>query len=131
MKLMPFIGWNELDPLSRDALTSVFLGISCSLNNNAHEMGKTILQQNALILVPSGESDDHVVPLREHWLLVDGNRISKIAPQVTPPSAETLVIDCAGRIISPGFVDTHHHLWQTQLKARHANHTLLEFMPSG
>lgn len=77
VKLMPFIGWNELDPLSRDALTSVFLGISCSLNNNAHEMGKTILQQNALILVPSGESDDHVVPLREHWLLVEGTESAR------------------------------------------------------
>jgi cytosine/adenosine deaminase-related metal-dependent hydrolase len=35
------------------------------------------------------------------------------------------------KIISPGFVDTHHHLWQTQLKGRHANELLLEYMASG
>jgi cytosine/adenosine deaminase-related metal-dependent hydrolase len=34
-------------------------------------------------------------------------------------------------IVSPGFIDTHHHVWQTQLKGRHANQTLLEYLPNG
>lgn len=31
----------------------------------------------------------------------------------------------------PGFIDTHHHVWQTQLKGRHANQTLLNYFPTG
>jgi hypothetical protein len=28
-------------------------------------------------------------------------------------------------------VDTHHHLWQTQLKGRHADHGLVSYMYTG
>ncbi|PYH92904.1 composite domain of metallo-dependent hydrolase [Aspergillus ellipticus CBS 707.79] len=72
----------------------------------------SILLHNATILVPSG---DDVVPLRGHDLLIEGNSIAQIAPQIAP-GAEAEVLDCTGKIISPGFIDTHHHVWQTQLK---------------
>ncbi|GAT22114.1 5-methylthioadenosine/S-adenosylhomocysteine deaminase n1 [Aspergillus luchuensis] len=91
-------------------------------------MPSTILLQNATILVPSG---DDVTPLREHSLLIEGNKIAQISSHIAPPSADTQVIDCTGKIVSPGFIDTHHHLWQTQLKGRHADHTLIEYMPTG
>ena len=41
------------------------------------------------------------------------------------------VIDCAGKIVSLGFIDTHHHVWQTQLRGVHADETFLEYFPSG
>ncbi|KAL6234372.1 hypothetical protein BDW75DRAFT_168480 [Aspergillus navahoensis] len=92
----------------------------------------SILLTNATILVPSGGDNDYVVALRDHSLLIEGNRISRIAAEIEPPSpGHTEVLDCTGKIISPGFIDTHHHLWQTQLKGRHANHTLMEYMPAG
>ncbi|ORY67401.1 uncharacterized protein BCR38DRAFT_510246 [Pseudomassariella vexata] len=31
----------------------------------------------------------------------------------------------------PGFIDTHCHLWQTQYKGVHANHTLIGYLPPG
>ncbi|KAH8812267.1 hypothetical protein F5884DRAFT_784915 [Xylogone sp. PMI_703] len=91
----------------------------------------SILLQNATIIVPSGQGDDRVVPLRGHSLLIEGKTISCITPHIEPPSSSTEVIDCTGKIISPGFIDTHHHVWQTQLKGRHGDHSLLAYIPAG
>lgn len=93
-------------------------------------MSAHVLLQNATILVPSGKPDDSVMPLRNHSLLVRDDRICQIAENIIPPT-DTEVIDCTDKIISPGLVDTHHHLWQTQLKGRHADQTLLEYLPNG
>lgn len=92
---------------------------------------QSILLQNATLLVPKGSGDDHVIPLKNHSLLIEGNKIARIAAHIDPPYETTEVIDCSAKIISPGFVDTHHHVWQTQLKGRHANHSLLEYMVPG
>ncbi|KAK6355496.1 hypothetical protein TWF696_004593 [Orbilia brochopaga] len=69
-----------------------------------------------------------IVVAEKKDILIEGNKIKKIGESLDPGGAE--VIDCTGKLISPGFVDTHHHVWQTQLKGRHANHMLLEYMPT-
>jgi cytosine/adenosine deaminase-related metal-dependent hydrolase len=94
-------------------------------------MPSFILLKNATILVPSRVGDDNVVPLRGYSLLIEGNRIALIEPLIEPPFDSTEIIDCTGKVLCPGFIDTHHHLWQTQLKGRHADQTLLEYMTSG
>ncbi|KAJ5965392.1 hypothetical protein N7481_012106 [Penicillium waksmanii] len=93
-------------------------------------MTSQILLRNATILVPSGQPNDYVKPLRGHSLLIEGKRISKIATTIDPPTGAQ-IFDCTGKIIAPGFIDTHHHVWQTQLKGRHADQTLLEYLPTG
>ncbi|KAI1068701.1 hypothetical protein LB507_006216 [Fusarium sp. FIESC RH6] len=91
----------------------------------------SILLKNATLLVPRGSGDDTIVPLKNHSLLIEGNKITRIAAQIDPPSESTEVIDCTAKLITPGFIDTHHHVWQTQVKGRHADHGLLEYMAPG
>ena len=53
-------------------------------------------------------------------VLLEGSRILDIAPSIDAGDAE--VIDATGRIVMPGFVDTHHHQFETALRS---------FLPDG
>jgi cytosine/adenosine deaminase-related metal-dependent hydrolase len=70
---------------------------------------------------------DHLNPVKADVLVVD-NQITEIAAFIAPPTRDTIVIDCTGKIVSPGFVDTHHHVWQTQLKGIHADDLLFDYL---
>ncbi len=58
-------------------------------------------------------------------LLVEGDRIAAIAPQLQVDDAE--VVDGSGCIVIPGLVNAHMHTWQTALRGLAANWTLLEY----
>jgi 5-methylthioadenosine/S-adenosylhomocysteine deaminase len=44
-------------------------------------------------------------------VLIDGKTIAQVGPNLAAGDAE--VIDCAGTIVMPGFVTTHHHQYET------------------
>ena len=48
-------------------------------------------------------------------VLVEGKKILAIGPNLNAPLAT--VINARGRIVMPGFVDTHHHQYQTALRS--------------
>ncbi|KIW84032.1 hypothetical protein Z517_03278 [Fonsecaea pedrosoi CBS 271.37] len=73
---------------------------------------------------------DNVEVLRNTDILIQANKIVKIGQKLSAPSGAAIT-DCRGKIISPGFIDTHHHLWQTQLKGRHAEQSVFDYIPSG
>ena len=88
----------------------------------------SVLLAGGTLLVHS--DDDRVRMLRDTDLLIENNKIAKIEQNIQPPSGAQF-IDCKDKIISPGFVGTHHHVWQTQLKGRHSDDTLLDYHPKG
>jgi len=90
-------------------------------------MSSRILLKGGLVL--THDKKDHVVPL-EVDLLIEGSTIIKIERNINVDGPVS-VIDCTNKILSPGFVDTHHHLWQTQLKGRHGNESLLDYIYNG
>ncbi|EPE30917.1 Metallo-dependent hydrolase [Glarea lozoyensis ATCC 20868] len=63
-------------------------------------------------------------------LLITDDRITSIFDTSTPPNIPpgTEIIDCINKIISPGFVDTHRHGWQTVFKTLGSNTTLAEYL---
>lgn len=67
--------------------------------------------------------------IRNGSLLINEDRITTIfdaaLPDDIPPDAE--LVDCTNKIITPGFVDTHRHGWQTVFKTLGSNTTLSEY----
>ncbi|KAJ9668844.1 hypothetical protein H2201_001090 [Coniosporium apollinis] len=62
-------------------------------------------------------------------ILVSGTQIASIFPRsqnVTLPQ-DTEIVPSEGKIISPGFVDTHRHLWQTAFRTIASNTSLAEY----
>lgn len=90
----------------------------------------SILLKNGTVLIH--DDHEHVRPTNTD-ILIRGNTIIRIGKDliVDDDDEGIEIIDCTDKIISPGIVDTHHHMWQTQLKGRHANHLLLQYMPTG
>ena len=48
-------------------------------------------------------------------VLVEGKKIVAVGPNLHAGNAS--VIDARGRIVMPGFIDTHHHLFETALRS--------------
>jgi cytosine/adenosine deaminase-related metal-dependent hydrolase len=46
-------------------------------------------------------------------VLIEGSKIAAVGPNLPAGAAE---IDATGMIVMPGFVDTHRHIWQGQLR---------------
>ena len=56
-------------------------------------------------------------------VLVEGKKILAVGPNLSAGGAS--VIDARGRIVMPGFVDTHHHQFETALRSFLANGILI------
>ena len=93
----------------------------------APEASNKILLKGGTLLIHN--DDGHVLPTVSD-LLIEDSTITKIEADITAPS-DTKVIDCTNKIVSPGFVNTHAHLWQTACKGAHPNHSFVEYMPTG
>ncbi len=55
--------------------------------------------------------------IRNASLLIRGNRIAKIYNNATPRIKVDKMINGRGKIALPGFINTHHHLYQTLTRA--------------
>lgn len=84
--------------------------------------GRRTLFRGATILTMDAGSPDPFVG----DLLVEGDRIAAIGPRLEIDDAE--VIDAAGTVMCPGFVDTHRHTWQTPLHGVRTDWNLLDYM---
>ncbi|KAI0638490.1 Metallo-dependent hydrolase [Trametes polyzona] len=59
-------------------------------------------------------------------VLVEGDTITRIEQDI-PAGPGVEVIDCEDKWITPGFVDTHRHIFMTVLRANHCDYLLSEY----
>jgi 5-methylthioadenosine/S-adenosylhomocysteine deaminase len=57
-------------------------------------------------------------------VLIDGDAIATVAPQI---DADAEVLDASGKIVIPGFVDTHRHTWEAAIRGCAPNATLDDY----
>ncbi len=74
------------------------------------EPGRRLLIRGGHVL----SVDPEVGDFAEADVLVNGTRIEAIGPRLDAGDAE--IIEAAGMIVMPGFVDTHHHQFETALR---------------
>ncbi len=81
-----------------------------------------LLIRNGIVI--DTEPDVHV--RRGTDILITDGVIGAIGPDL--PAADAEVIDAAGQIVLPGFVDTHRHVWQSVLRSVSADAALGDYL---
>ena len=70
--------------------------------------------------------DDAGTELRGGWLLVRDGLVESVGDGRAPEAEER--VDLQGAVVTPGLVNTHHHLYQTLTRARAQQATLFEWL---
>lgn len=73
-------------------------------------MGRTLIA-DALVLT----MDDELGTLPRADVLIEDQRIAAVGPDL-PRQSDVEVVDGRDRIVMPGFVDTHRHMWAAMLR---------------
>jgi 5-methylthioadenosine/S-adenosylhomocysteine deaminase len=68
--------------------------------------------------------DPAIGDLRTGDVLIEDDRIAAVEPEI---SADAEVVDATGKIVIPGFVDTHRHTWESAIRGCAPNATLDDY----
>jgi cytosine/adenosine deaminase-related metal-dependent hydrolase len=76
------------------------------------------------------EKEQQVKVLENASILIIGDTINAIfnATEKSHLPRGTEIIQARGKIVTPGFINTHHHLWQSQYKTHGSNTTLAQYI---
>ena len=77
-----------------------------------HPVSATTLYANGFIVTMDDAGTEH----ESGWLLVEGTTITAVGAGAEPQAAAR--VDLKGAVVTPGLVNTHHHLYQTLTRAR-------------
>ena len=69
--------------------------------------------------------DDQLGELPRADVLIDGDTIAAVGPDL--PADGARVIDAAGDIVIPGFIDTHRHTWETSIRTSAPDFALITY----
>jgi cytosine/adenosine deaminase-related metal-dependent hydrolase len=101
---------------------------AADMGNPPEDLGR----QGRRYLISGGSvmsMDPQVGDFERGDVLVEGKEIVAVGPDVR--AGDAAVIDARGRIVMPGFIDTHHHQFETALRSFLADGLLLPGTPGG
>jgi len=84
---------------------------AASLPQLAGQRGVRVLIKGGVVM----SVDPDVGNFAQGDVLIEGDRILEVGARIE--AADAHVIDAAGKIVMPGFVDTHHHQFETGLRS--------------
>jgi cytosine/adenosine deaminase-related metal-dependent hydrolase len=82
----------------------------------------TTLLANAHVVTMDDEGTEHA----GGWILLDDGLVREIGAGARPVADE--VHDLDGAVVTPGLINTHHHLWQNLTRARAQNENLFGWL---
>lgn len=92
---------------------------AASLPKGIGETGRKVLLRGGVIL----SMDPAVGNFAVGDVLIDGSKIAAVGASIE--AGDATVIDATGKIVMPGFVDTHHHQFETALRSQLSNAILI------
>lgn len=102
-----------------DSVTGAQALALASLPSGVGEAGRRTLIRGGVILSMDDETGNHA----SGDVLIEGAKILEVGRSIDAPGAA--VIDAAGMIVMPGFIDTHHHQFETALRSQLAHAILV------
>jgi 5-methylthioadenosine/S-adenosylhomocysteine deaminase len=118
--LEPGLGESRRDFMKSAMLVGAAAAASGLMAGGAHAQdapagtgteGRRVLIRGGHVL----SMDPAVGDFAEADILVNGRLIEAVGPNLAADGAE--VIDASGMIVMPGFIDTHHHQFETALRS--------------
>jgi 5-methylthioadenosine/S-adenosylhomocysteine deaminase len=82
-------------------------------------MSKTLLRGGHVLTM-----DPQLGDLPNADVLIEDDKIAAVGPNI---QADAEVIDAGGRIVIPGFIDTHRHTWEAAIRGCAPNSTLDDY----
>lgn len=81
---------------------------------------RTLIRGGRVLTMADGHGE------RQLDILIEGDRIVEVAANIDAKEAQ--IVDASEHIVLPGFVDTHRHTWQTQLRTVAADWSLYDYL---
>lgn len=82
------------------------------LSRRAEDPDRLVLFKNGTVLTLDPDVGDFALG----DVLVKGSTIVAVGPDLSTDAGDAVVVDATGRIVLPGFQDTHRHCWQGQMR---------------
>ena len=92
---------------------------SSSMPAGLGEAGRRILIKGGAIM----SMDSDVGNFAMGDVLIDGTKIVEVGANID--AGDAVVVDAKGKVVMPGFVDTHHHQFETALRSQLADGILI------